>query len=110
MAEKIQNEMKDYYENRINDITNEKDAIKEEIKDKDMMIKELKLSIQKYATLQRGSVIKLQAVKDENETMRQRISFLEQENSKLSIRAAIGFEALTPRPDLHQVFFGLKIL
>jgi len=104
MAEKIQNEIKDYYENKINDVINEKDAIKEEIKDKDMMIKELKLSIQKYATLQKGSVIKLQAVKDENETMRQRISFLEDENSKLSIRAAIGFDGLTPRPNLSQVF------
>jgi len=103
MAEKIQYEMKDYYENQINDVVNEKDNLKEEVKAKEMMIKELKLSIQKYTTLQKGSVIKLQAVKDENEAMRQRISFLEQENSKLFIRAAIGFEQLTPRPDLHQV-------
>jgi len=109
MAEKIQNEIKDYYENRINDVINEKDAIKEEIKDKDMMIKELRLSIQKYATLQKGSVIKLQAVKDENEAMRQRISFLEDENSKLCIRAAIGFEGLTPRPELSQVFQHFNI-
>lgn len=110
MAEKIQNEMKDYYENQINDVVNEKENIQDEVKAKDMMIKELKLSIQKYATLQKGSVIKLQAVKDENEAMRQRISFLEQENSKLSIRAAIGFEQLTPRADLTSVlqYFNIK--
>ena len=50
-----------------------------------------------------NSIVKLKANKQELDTLRARVQVLEHENSRLAVRAAVGFDQLTPRPQLDSV-------
>jgi DNA repair exonuclease SbcCD ATPase subunit len=55
-------------------------------------------------------LLKLKVLRDTILEGKQRIKLLESENNKLAVRAAIGFENLTPRPDLNPLiqFFEVE--
>ena len=51
------------------------------------------------------AMTKLKTAKDHVKSLDARIKLLEEENRTLSVRGAVGFENLTPRPDLREVSF-----